>query len=167
VRATPETVLRLLSITAAVALLALVASMPVGMAGCANQGEGDRCTLFGGADAGENGTSECSAGLLCVSAAMAYPNTGPMTPGAGTLGICCPPSGAPATGACVTNPGGSMTAGPPIGDGGSDGDTGANADGSRDSAKDGPHAPPDARTDAESRDATHDGTAAHDATTQG
>lgn len=101
----------------------------LGMGGCAGQGEGERCTFFGGGDAGENGTDECASGLLCV--VTSYYATTTATPGVGTLGVCCPPSGSVATAAaCQPTVGGSTTGGKPTGDGGYDGplpDTGTDA----------------------------------------
>jgi hypothetical protein len=159
VRATPKTVLKRLSISVAVAILALVASMPLGMAGCNNQGEGERCTFFKGGDAGENGTDECSSGLVCVPTSY-YTSITATTGGVGELGVCCPPAGTPATSAaCMAMVGGSTMAGPPIGDGGFDGDTGAGA------TKDAGHDAPRDTGEAAPHDAGHDAT--HDATIGG
>jgi hypothetical protein len=104
-----------MSVLAAASLAAML-----GAGGCADQQEGERCTFFNGGDAGENGTSECASGLLCV--VTSYYATDMATTGAGTLGVCCPPSGTPATtAACQPTVGGSTTGGPPAGDGGFDG----------------------------------------------
>jgi hypothetical protein len=131
------------------------------LASCSNQGEGERCTLFNGGDAGENGTSECSAGLVCTVTAYYTPNVS--TTGVGTLGVCCPPSGTASTApACNQTTGGSTTGGPPAGDGGFDGATDSSVDGkARDAAGDG-HASKDAH---ESKDAppSSDGSHAADA----
>ena len=118
-------------VSAGVALLASVAVL--GSGGCADQGEGERCTFFKGGDAGENGTSECAAGLLCT--VTSYYSTDMVSMGVGTLGVCCPPSGTAATDpACQPTVGGSTTAPPPTGDGGFDA---ATKDG--EAAKDGSH----------------------------
>ena len=95
--------------------LFVAAALPVLAAGgCADEGQGERCTLFAGGDAGENGTSECAAGLVCAPQTI---YTTPL-PGDGKLGVCCPPPGTPATDpACVPTPGGSTNGGPPVGDG--------------------------------------------------
>ncbi len=169
-RATPNTVLRGLSITSAIALLALVASLPLGMTGCNNEGEGERCTLFSNSgDAGENGTDECSAGLLCVSAAGAYPGEVAATTGVGKLGICCPPSGTPSTAAaCMAMVGGSTLGGPPVGDGGYDADSAVDAHKAPDGSADAKHTADAHASDAASKDAGHAShDAGHDATTGG
>jgi hypothetical protein len=97
--------------------LAVLLAMPFGAAaGCADQGEGERCTYFSGGDAGENGSNECAAGLTCKLAAS-Y-STSVSTGGAGTVGVCCPSSGTASTSpACNQTTGGSTTGGPPSGDG--------------------------------------------------
>jgi len=162
--------LRGLSIAAAAALLALVATMPLGMTGCADQGEGQRCTFFMGGDAGENGTSECASGLLCVPYSDYFTAA---TTAAGTLGVCCPPSGTMASVAvCQAMVGGSMTGGRPVGDGGFDATKadGASVDGAPtgDAHHTDAHAS-DAHDDGNGADARPDtapatGDAAHDVT---
>jgi hypothetical protein len=118
-----KTVLRRASTLA----LVLLGSMPIfAESGCADQGEGERCTFFKGGDAGENGSNECSAGLVCT--VTSYYSADNTTAGVGTLGVCCPPSGTASTAAaCQPTVGGSTTGGAPTGDGGFDGslDTGA------------------------------------------
>ncbi len=143
------TVLRGPSTTGATSMLkrvggaALLAMPLLFVTDCSNQGEGDRCTLFGGGDAGVNGTSECSSGLVCT--ATGYFTTAVSTPGVGTLGVCCPPSGTPSTAAaCNHTTGGSTTGGPPVGDGSLDALVDSSVDAvARDAAGDG-HAPGDA-----------------------
>jgi len=158
-----ETVLRRLPITASAAILALAGSLPLlAMSGCADQGEGERCTRFPAGDAGTNGSSECASGLICTA-----PNANVVTlttPGVGNVGVCCPPSGTPSSAAaCTQTTSGSTTGGPPAGDGGFDGattdaaadgrstDAGATGDAATapDASKDGgKDAAPDATTDA-------------------
>jgi hypothetical protein len=118
------------------------------MNGCDNEGEGERCTFFPGGDAAVNGTSECSAGLICTTTVYyTNPNTVTSLSGNGALGVCCPPAGTASTApACQMSNGGSTTIGPPTGDGSFD--AGPEA---------GDAAPRDARTDA-----PKDGSAAHD-----
>ena len=149
VRHRQETVLRGLPITGTwsmlvrVARAALLATPLLFATDCSNQGEGERCTLFGGGDAAVNGTSECSSGLVCT--ATGYFTTSVSMPGVGTLGVCCPPSGTPSTAAaCNHTTGGSTTGGPPVGDGGFD-------------------ALVDGAVDAKARDAAADGHKAGDA----
>jgi len=113
---------------AVVALASLAFASASTMSGCNNEGEGERCTFFMGGDAGENGTDECSSGLVCR--VTDYYATTTTTTGTGTLGVCCPPIGVASSAlACMPAVGGSTTGAPPTGDGGFDGgaDTGADA----------------------------------------
>ncbi len=158
-RVAPRSTLRSFSVTAAFALVAMIASIPMGMAGCADQGEGERCTYFPGGDAGENGTSDCSSGLICMPAGT-YFNSIPaasLMSGVGTLGVCCPPAGT-ASNAAACNPmnAGSANAGPPLGDGGFDGtlETGTDAHAAHDGTTDAPHEAK-AAADGKAADATH------------
>ena len=149
-------------------LLLLVGSMPLFASnGCADQGEGERCTFFKGGDAGENGSNECSAGLVCT--VTSYYSADNTTAGVGTLGVCCPPSGtASSAAACQPTVGGSTTGGMAVGDGGFDGaleaatpDARASSDGSIEAGSD---ARSDATTDATSHDSATD-VASHDSAT--
>jgi hypothetical protein len=104
--------------------------------GCNNEGEGERCTFFNGGDAGENGTDECSVGLVCTANDYYMANSTVLT-GAGMLGVCCPPPGTPSTAAaCSPNLGGSMMGGRPAGDGSFDAghDSGKAGDGGKDAS---------------------------------
>ena len=134
-KTTPRAALALLIRRATIGVVLAAATAALGSGGCADQGEGERCTFFKGGDAGENGTSECAAGLLCT--VTSYYSTDMVSTGVGTLGVCCPPSGTAATDpACQPTVGGSTTAPPPTGDGGFDGsvrDGEAPKDGSHDS----------------------------------
>jgi hypothetical protein len=128
------------------------------MSGCADEGEGERCTYFPGGDAGTNGSTECAAGLLCTPNNYYTPAT--TLTGVGTLGLCCPPPGTAASvTACEPQYSGSSTAGPPAGDGGFDGQVNdAKADVRTDAKKDGPE---DAK-----KDASMEAGASMDATTK-
>jgi hypothetical protein len=98
-------------------LASLGATSLIVLAGCSDQGEGERCGLFGGTDATVNGTSDCASGLVCVTP----PNANAVTQ-LSTLGVCCPPAGiAATTAACQNTLGGSTMGGPPKGDGSFDG----------------------------------------------
>jgi hypothetical protein len=121
------------------------------LAGCADQGEGERCTFFmvQAGDASINGSSDCASGLVCEPP----PNTNTVPPitttSAGTLGVCCPPKGSPVNSTnCQALGGGSQA---PF-------SRDASTDGSADAAAD---APTDARVDAQHPDAGHND-AGHD-----
>lgn len=109
---------RLQSASRRIGVLAAVLAFAsiVGAGGCADQAEGERCTYFMGGDAGENGTSECAAGLICKPTSY-YGTSNPTTVGVGTFGVCCPPSGTSSAPACTPPVGGSTTGGRTTGDG--------------------------------------------------
>jgi hypothetical protein len=156
-----NTRLRRLAVTLA---LAAAGTMTFGaMGGCDNEGEGERCTFFMGGDAAVNGTSECSAGLICTTAYFSNPNIVTGSPGNGSLGVCCPPAGTASTAAaCQKSNGGSTTIGPPTGDGSFD----AGPEAGDALAPNDAHG--DATLDASTRDATQDSAdATKDATTGG
>jgi hypothetical protein len=123
--------------------------MAAALAGCADQGEGERCTYFsGGGDASINGSSECASGLVCFPPKNSTSIPPFTSQAAGTLGICCPPAGATVTSplcvAQVSGPGRMSF------DGGFDTGTDAPADAGKDVGTDAP-------LDARPRDASRDG----------
>jgi hypothetical protein len=122
-----KTAFRRLAVATAVTLVLASAGT---MGGCDNEGEGERCTYFPGGDAGENGTSECSSGLVCKATDYYATTSMTTTPGVGALGVCCPPAGVATTAvACMPAVGGSTTGGRPTGDGSFDaGGDGASTD---------------------------------------
>jgi hypothetical protein len=101
------------AVCAVCAVTALFVGLSIVGAGCAAQGEGDRCTYFqGGAAAANpdiNGTSECQGGLIC------WRGTSGFNPSTGTYDRCCPPVPVPGdtVAACeqVTQGSGTPTAG--------------------------------------------------------
>jgi hypothetical protein len=140
-RLTPKLVLVRGLALAGVAFLVIIA-------GCADQGEGERCTFFQvqAGDASVNGSSDCASGLICEPP----PNTKAVPPvttsAAGTLGVCCPPNGVATTSQnCQAVNSGSLN--------------GYTPDASTDAAAD---APTDAKVDAQHPDAGHKD-AGHDA----
>ncbi len=144
------------AVTSLLAVLGVCLVATVGA--CADQGEGERCTAFGSADAGSNGSTECAAGLTC-RATNYYPSVTDYPGSSGALGVCCPPLGTTSSSAaCNPTVSGSTSVGPPVGDGSFEGSA---IDGGGDAP------PPDATTmEATTVDAPAESSPSVDASTE-